>query len=230
MTDPDGSTFRPSSGLTPPVPSDLSLHLQINLSAQILQTNGRLYHLAPASPCCLKTVNSRVPLLPRNYSGSTLIRTHPPPSRLSAHFPLFTVIEPTLLRKISSRGEEGFSSCSACPCHRAVATTPPEWMAVSISFRRSMLPSPYGCGLGLWGFALSGPPMRSLSLRPGDSLTSLKDCFVNGLQILGFPPICHSSYRIPDSYPGRAKLLPNMPAFAGHTTGQADFPDIRLLG
>ena len=26
---------------------------------------------------------------------------------------------------ISRRGEEGFSSCSACPCHRAVASTPP---------------------------------------------------------------------------------------------------------
>jgi hypothetical protein len=38
-------------------------------------------------------------LLPRNYSGSTLIQTHPPPSHLSAHFPLFTVIEPTLLQE-----------------------------------------------------------------------------------------------------------------------------------
>src|SRR5208283_3106909 len=27
---------------------------------------------------------------------------------------------------ISRRGEEGFSSCSACPCHRAVASTPPK--------------------------------------------------------------------------------------------------------
>src|ERR1700761_2308075 len=26
---------------------------------------------------------------------------------------------------ISRRDEEGFSSCSACPCHRAVASTPP---------------------------------------------------------------------------------------------------------
>ena len=111
MADQNGSTFRPSSGLTPPVPSDLSLPLQIYLSAQILQTNERLYQLAPASPYCLKTVNSRVPLLPRNYSGSTLIRTHPPPSHLSAHFPLFTVIGPTLLREISSWDEEGFSSC-----------------------------------------------------------------------------------------------------------------------
>jgi len=47
-------------------------------------------------------VNSRVPLLPGRYSGSLLLRTHPPPSRLSAHFPLFTVIEPTLLQKFLS--------------------------------------------------------------------------------------------------------------------------------
>ena len=53
----------------------------------------------PCLPCCWKMVNSRVPLLPGRYSGSLLLRTHPPPSRLSAHFPLFTVIEPTLLQK-----------------------------------------------------------------------------------------------------------------------------------
>ena len=27
---------------------------------------------------------------------------------------------------ISRRDEEGFSSCLACPCHRAVASTPPK--------------------------------------------------------------------------------------------------------
>jgi len=37
-------------------------------------------------------------LLPRHYSGSSLIRTLPPPSRLSIHFPLSTVIESTLLQ------------------------------------------------------------------------------------------------------------------------------------
>ncbi len=34
-----------------------------------------------------------------------------------------------------------------------------------------MLPSPYGSGLGLWSFRLSRSPLRSLSLRPDDSLT-----------------------------------------------------------
>ncbi len=38
---------------------------------------------------------------------------------------------------LSRRDEEGFSSCSTRPCHRAVALTPPEW-----SPRRS------GCGFG----------------------------------------------------------------------------------
>ena len=29
---------------------------------------------------------------------------------------------------ISRRGETGFSSCSVCPCHRAIAITPPKWI------------------------------------------------------------------------------------------------------
>ncbi len=77
----------------------ISLRLQIYLPSQVLQSDGRLYHLVPASQFCWKIVNSRVPLLPGRYSGSSLIRTHPPPSRRSTHFPLFTVIESTLLQK-----------------------------------------------------------------------------------------------------------------------------------
>ena len=137
-----------------------------------------------------------VPLLPGRYSGSSLIRTLPPPSRLSVHFPLFTVIESTLLQRFLS------GTRRASPVARHVLVTvlslPPRWsgLAVSISFRLTMLPSPYGCGLGLQSFSLSGPPVRSLPLRPGDSLTSLKDCFVDGLQVVGFPCTCHPSYRV----------------------------------
>ena len=144
-----------------------------------------------------------VPLLPGRYSGSLLIRTLPPPSRLSVHFPLFTVIEPTLLqeflpgtRRASPVARHVLATVLSLPPRRSVSV-------VSISFRLIMLPSPYGCGLGLRGFSLSGPPMRSLSLWPGDSLTSLKDCFVDGLQIVGFPCTCHPSYRASDSYPVR---------------------------
>jgi len=58
---------------------------------------------------------------------------------------------------ISRWDDEGFSSCSACPCHRAVASTPPRWAAASVRFRPFMLPSPYGCRLGPRGFSLSRP-------------------------------------------------------------------------
>src|SRR5262245_25206610 len=95
---------------------------------------------------------------------------------------------------LSRRDEEGFSSCSTCPGHRAVAPTPPERPAASAELRRSVLPSPYGCGLGLRGFALSGPPLRSLALRPGDSPTFPRLAVSMGFGPFGFPPACHPSY------------------------------------
>ena len=139
-----------------------------------MQTDGRVYHLAPASQCCRKIINSRAPLLPGRYPSSSLIRTPPPPSRLSVHFPLFTVIEPTLLQRFR------FGTRRASPVARyflvTVLSLPPRRnvSVVSIRLRPTMLPSPHGCGLDFRGFSLSGPPMRSLSLWPGDSLTSLK--------------------------------------------------------
>jgi hypothetical protein len=42
-------------------------------------------------------------------------------------FPGVTGYRAYLALAISRQGEEGFSSCLACPCHRAVATTPPKW-------------------------------------------------------------------------------------------------------
>src|SRR5262249_40479333 len=42
----------------------------------------------------------------------------------SADFPGVPVIRPTLLRRCLRLDEDGFSSCSACPCHRAVPTYP----------------------------------------------------------------------------------------------------------
>jgi hypothetical protein len=53
-------------------------------------------------------------------------------------------------------------------------TTPPECHAASVSFRRAMLPSPDTRGLGVRTYFLSRPPLGSLALRPGDSLTILK--------------------------------------------------------
>jgi hypothetical protein len=54
-----------------------------------------------------------------------------------------------LLQSLSLWDEEGFSSCSTCPCHRAVPTTPPECHVASVSPRHAMLPSPRSRELGL---------------------------------------------------------------------------------
>ncbi len=88
---------------------------------QVLQTNGRLCHLALAShlPEELQTAGSRA--LHGRYSASTLLPTPPPPSRLSTDFPAWPVIRSTLLLPLSWRDEEGFSSCydvSLSPCCR----------------------------------------------------------------------------------------------------------------
>ena len=95
---------------------------------------------------------------------------------------------------VSRRDEEGFSSGSTCPGHRAVAPTPPEGPAASAALRRSLLPSPSSWGLGLRGYSLSGPPLRSLTLRPGDSPAIPKMTVSMGFRSFGFPPACHPSY------------------------------------
>ena len=81
----------------------------------------------------------RAPLLQRHYPPSSLLWTHPTPSRLSVHFPLGyrTYLFPGFLRS----GEEGLSSCLKCPCNRAVAFTPPEESPVSVSLQNFLLSS-----------------------------------------------------------------------------------------
>ena len=115
--------------------------------------------------------NSRAPLLHRYYPASSLLWAPPKPSRLppiSWVLQLYGFPAPP----ISRRDEEGFSSCFACPCHRAVASHPARVDRRFSQVRPSMLPSPYSCRLGLGGHSLSRPHLRSLSLRPNGSLSS----------------------------------------------------------
>ena len=119
----------------------------------------------------------------------------------STDFPVIPVIR-LPAPQISPRDEEGLSSCLACPCHRAVASTPPECKPP----RQSDCNDP--CCLrpsdesSTSGDALSRPFMRSLSLRPDGSLTILKDGFVNRLQSFGFPTLRYPSYEAPGFYLG----------------------------
>src|SRR3974390_58882 len=67
---------------SPELPGRLSLRLDVYSPPQVLQIDGRLCHLVLAFLMVGDFTNSRAPLLRRRYSASSLIWTHPPPSRL----------------------------------------------------------------------------------------------------------------------------------------------------
>jgi hypothetical protein len=79
----------------------------------------------------------------------------------------------SLLRRFLGRDEEGFSSCLARPCRRAVPNTPPKRLAASVSCDDPCCLRPKTGG-STFGFEFSRPPMGLLALRPGDLLTILK--------------------------------------------------------
>jgi hypothetical protein len=87
-------------------------------------TNGRLYHLVLAFPM-LETLQMAGPL---RSADITPLHRYYGPSRhplVFGRLPGFAGYTAYLAPTISRRDEEGFSSCLACPCHRAVAFTPP---------------------------------------------------------------------------------------------------------
>ena len=67
---------------TPETPGRLSLRLDVYSPPQVLQIVGRLYHLVLAFLIAGEITNSRAPSLYGHCSASSLLRTHPPPSRL----------------------------------------------------------------------------------------------------------------------------------------------------
>ena len=136
----------------------------------------------------------RAPLLQRHYPPSSLLWTHPTPSRLSVHFPLGyrTYLFPGFLRS----GEEGLSSCLKCPCNRAVACTPPEESPVSVSLQDFLLSSLDSKQLD---FRIQTPfeaTMRSRLLRPGYSLTTLSVALSTDSRTVRFLPACCPSYGV----------------------------------
>jgi hypothetical protein len=126
----------------PEPPGRFSLRLGVYPPLQVLQTAGRLYHFAPASHMTRGVTTSRVPSLHGHYPASALLRTPPPPSRLQPTS-RGTGYTAYLAPSLSQRDAEGFSSCLACPCHRAAAPTPPEYPVASARLRRAMQPSPF---------------------------------------------------------------------------------------
>ena len=142
------------------------------------------------------------PLAPRalpRFSATTGLAATVSPSLA---FPVSPVIRATLLHRFSRWDEDGFSSCLACPCHRAVPTTPPKCHVASVSLRHVMLPSPDHSGLSLRINILSRPPLGSLALRPGDSLTIPWMALSVGFIRFVSSTVCNPSYGVSDYYPG----------------------------
>src|SRR3954467_4679172 len=140
VTSPAPPTPNPACGppapgfpvrFAPRVMGPFGLRLGVDPPPQVLQIDGRLSHLAPASRVGEGIAGQQGPFAPRALPR--LVATAGPSAPLSpsADFPGPPVIRPTLSPPISRRGEEGFSSCSTCPCRRAVAPTPPERPAAS---------------------------------------------------------------------------------------------------
>ena len=196
--------------LTPPLPTEASaprrqerfgLRLDVYPPPQVLQIDGRLYHLTPASHFAEGVMNSRAPLLHRRYPASTLIPTQPPPSRLRPtsrghrlyELPCsadFSVGRGRLLQLLSV----SLSPC--CPYHPAgVSHRFSQNATVDTAFARHQQARPpefISCRGHLWVHFRCGPVTRS---------PSLSMALLFGFRSFGFPPVCESSYGASDSCP-----------------------------
>jgi hypothetical protein len=149
---------------------------------QLLQPDGRRYHGVPAFHCRRR----REPVGPLRSTGITPLRRYYGPIRhpLAVRpLPRVAGYRVDLAPPLSRWGEEGFSSCSTCPRHRAVALTPPECPVASARCGEPCCLRLSTVRLGLRIFGISGPPVRSLSLRPGDSRTILPMALSVGFRV-----------------------------------------------
>ena len=110
-------------------------------------------------------------------TGVTPLPRYCKPSRhrlVFGRFPGSPVIRPTWLRRFLGRDEDGFSSCSTCPCHRATRNHP-AGVASRLgqpAARHAAFAPQQRARPPVLNF-LTRPPLGSLALRPGDSLTIL---------------------------------------------------------
>ena len=188
---------------TPEPPRRISLRLDVYSPPQVLQIDGRLCHLVLAFLIKGETANSRAPLLHGHYSASTLIRTHPPPSRRRSISRLRRLYDLPCSGDFSpGRGGLlqllGMSLSPCCRFHPAEVKVPPR---SDFGTPCCLRPSVAGSALGFTHFrghlrvhCCYGPVTRNLPW--GD--------LVDRLQGLGFPPPCYPNYGAPDSGPGRS--------------------------
>src|SRR6476620_2099387 len=188
---------------SPEPPGRLSLRLDVESPPQVLQIDGRLCHLVPAFPIEGDIANRRVPLLRGRYSTSSLIRTHPPPSRRRSISRLSRLYDLPCSGDFSpGRGGLlqllGMSLSPCCRFHPAEVMVP---CRSDFGTPCCLHPTVAGSALGATHFrghihvhCRYGPMTRDLP--EGD--------LVDRLQDLGFPPPCYPNYGAPDCCPGRS--------------------------
>src|SRR2546428_3047944 len=99
----------------------VSLRRDVDPPPQVLQTDGRRGHAAPASRVVGGSAVQQGPFAPRALPRFVGPVRHP---LAVGRFPGTPGYTPDLTPLISQRDEEGFSSCSMRLCHRAVAPSP----------------------------------------------------------------------------------------------------------
>src|SRR5262249_43401982 len=123
----------------------------------------------PCLPCCRKNDEQQGPFAPRALPRFRATTGPSATLSSSADFPVLPVIRPTQLPpfRVGTRRASPVARCVLVVVPSL--TTPPERPAASTGLRRAVQPSPYSCGLGLRGYALSGPPRVHWRYGPNGS-------------------------------------------------------------
>src|ERR1700693_627708 len=187
---------------TPEPPSRLSLRLDVYSPSQVLQIVGRLCHLVLAFLIAGEVTNSRAPAPRGHCSASSLLRTHPSPSRRRSISRLSRLYDLPCTDDFSpGRGGLlqllGMSLPPCCRFHPAEIEMP----------RRSDFGTPCCLRPSVAGSALGATHFRGhlrVYFRYGPVTRNLpKGDLVDRLQSLGFPPPCYPNYGAPGFCPGR---------------------------
>ncbi len=138
----------------------------------VLHTDGRIHQPVLASPYCQRNANRRAPWLRRHYPASSLLRAHPPPSRLQ---PISRVLRlyglPCSADFSTGRGRLlqllGMSLSPCCPYHPAREICR---ISQSSTYPDAFVPEQWTRPLGfifcrghLWVHSRYGPVTRSPS-------------------------------------------------------------------
>ena len=205
----------------PETPGRFGLRLDVDPPPQVLQIDGRLYHLAPASRVGEGITNSRAPSLRGRYPASTLLRAPPPPSRL----------RPTSRgrRLYGLPGSAAFAAgrggllqlldVSLSPCRRYHPAGASRRVSRRCDGPCCLRPPVAGSASGASHFR--GHLCVHLRYGPVTRRPSRGWPLSMGFRTFGFPPACHPSYGASALTP--AGLTPaEHPAFAGRTVVGVD--------